>query len=251
MARSFNGSTDKITSTLATGQKGLTTQTYHCAIKRASAGEVGYGSVFTTEVAAARRFIFQNDNGDAGFGLYFQAPWTTTSGGWSVAYPGDTNYHWYTITYDGSATTNNPVWYKDGVSVTVTTRFSPAGTFRTDETDLIIGNRSNQTETWDGTIAEFAKWDRILTAAEIDQLGKGYSPLFIPRGLVLYMPIIGNYSPEIELRMGSNGTLTGTTKVPHPRIIYPNNAQFIFPPAAVAAPAAGVQIPTLLMTGVG
>lgn len=77
---------------------------------------------------------------------------------------------------------------------------------------------------WIGDIAEVAFWQTVgLSDAEMAALGKGYSPRFIRRqSLTAYWPIIGNQSPEPDLRNGYNATLNGPpTKTVHPRIIYP------------------------------
>lgn len=221
MARDFNGGTDKATITLATGQKGLSAFTVHMALKRDSAGGVGYGSVFTWENGSATRIcIFQNDNGDSGWGMYFDIGFTTGTGAWTFDYPGDTNWHYYTLLYDGTSTANDLIAYKDGVSLTIIERSAPSGTLLASEVTCILGNRSNQTEGWDGGIAEYGLWNRLLTAGEIASLGKGLCPMFITKGLVQYNPLIGRTSPEIELIKGSNATLTGTATIAHPKITY-------------------------------
>jgi hypothetical protein len=73
------------------------------------------------------------------------------------------------------------------------------------------------------TVAECALWNVALTAAEIDALAAGFSPLFIrPGSLVGYWPLGGAYSDYID-PIGSN-TLSATgdpAAADHPRIIYP------------------------------
>ena len=74
------------------------------------------------------------------------------------------------------------------------------------------------------TVAECALWNVALTAAEIDALAAGFSPLFIrPGSLVGYWPLGGAYSDYID-PIGSN-TLSATgdpAAADHPRIIYPS-----------------------------
>lgn len=103
---------------------------------------------------------------------------------------------------------------------------------------------------WDGYLAEIGIWNVALTAAEMAILGKGYSPLHVqPGNLVVYMPILGNYSPELEYATGLSPAITGTlTKQPHPRTIYPYSSQGRRFTTAVAA-AGGNQWPVFQQRG--
>lgn len=236
MSRNFNETTSKITFTLDATQKQLTNFTVHHYVRRATAGEIGYGQVWAWENGAAtRQFIFQNDNGDAGWGMAFQVGFSGGVYAWSCPYPGDTLGHWYTITYDG--TSGGPTIYKDGVSQTITTRVTGSGTLPNDETTLIIGNRSDQTETWNGDIAEYAIWNRILDPSEISLLGSGYAPSFIQNGLVFYAPMIGTDNPEKEVKVNSGGTIVSSTKATHPDSIkYPRGTSKIVTRPAAFSP---------------
>lgn len=76
---------------------------------------------------------------------------------------------------------------------------------------------------FNGYIAEVAIWKNVvLDAAQAKALGNHYSPLFFRRGLTFYAPIMGKISPEPDLIVGGQGTLSGTTAQAHPRMIYPN-----------------------------
>lgn len=88
-----------------------------------------------------------------------------------------------------------------------------------------FGNMFNAGDDRDGRMAELSFWDRILTDSEIVSLSKGFSPLFLPNNLFFYAPLIGRNSPEIDIVGGTAGTLTNTTNVTHPRIIYPSSSQ--------------------------
>lgn len=76
----------------------------------------------------------------------------------------------------------------------------------------------------DGVIAEVALWGVGLTDAEAALYGLGVSPLLIrPQSLIFYAPLIGRYSPEIDLVGGFNMTLqNGPTTANHPRVLYPS-----------------------------
>ena len=90
-----------------------------------------------------------------------------------------------------------------------------------------------------GGIAESAMWDVALTAAEIDILAAGYSPLFVrPQNLVFYAPLIRGYQ---ELIGGLSLVYANEpADMEHPPIIYP--AQPIFHMASGAAVTLSVDI---------
>ncbi len=73
-----------------------------------------------------------------------------------------------------------------------------------------------------GSIAEAAAWNVALTDDEVAILAKGYSPLTVrPASLIAYWPLIGKYSTEISLKSGFGLAITGTTVADHPRVFYP------------------------------
>lgn len=239
MARSFDGASGNVLFNTIASQEGLSAYSYHLRFYRVSGGELGYGIIFqSVSAAGVEQHVLYNDNFDGGWGLVFGHNRTgggSVNGNWSFAYP--TNNVWtdYVITYDGSSTTNDPAVYKDGSAIGTVERFTPSGTLLTSDDKLYLGNRAADDLTTDGRIAEFAKWNRVLTAAEAAILGAGYSPLFIPNGLVLYAPLIGRFSPELDVIGGTTGTVSGGTGTAnHPRIIYPARNQTRFPGAAAA-----------------
>lgn len=179
--------------------------------------------------------------------MAFVANWTATEGRWSIPNPSDSTWVNDVWTYDFGSSSNDPVAYRNGVSQTVTERVAPAGTadYAKDDGTITIGAYDDGSgEYWDGKIAEFGVWNRILSAAEADILGKGFSPLFIPRGLVFYAPLVGKYSPEIDIVGGGSGTITGATAASHPRIIYPTTGGFMS-----IAPAVGGTLVKDMMGG--
>ena len=220
MARDFNGSSDKIEITLKAGQTSLDTVSYSWWCRPETAG--GYRTLFSrSEGTFGSRLEL-----DSGWGWVWAAWWTTTDGKWSVPLPTTNTWTHSVITYNYGSTSNDPIFYRDGSSATVTDRQTPAGTKKNDGTGFAIGYMKPASGYyWDGQICEFGMWNRILTASEAAGLAKGLSPLFYPVGLIFYMPIIGRASPEIEYMRGSNGTLTGTSNYAHPRIYLPRGGQ--------------------------
>lgn len=116
-----------------------------------------------------------------------------------------------------------------------------SGTLEADASaTLRVGSRDSADATYfAGGIAECALWNRILTAGEIKAIGQGFSPLFFPNGRVFYSPINGRNNPERNYSgAGSSGTVTGTTFLDHPPVIYPNSVSFGLD-HGVVAPASG------------
>lgn len=77
---------------------------------------------------------------------------------------------------------------------------------------------------WDGRIAELAIWVVDIGASGFASLNKDISPLLVrPESLVYYAPLIGNFSPEIDLISAKSGTITGSLPASaHPRVYYPD-----------------------------
>ena len=88
-----------------------------------------------------------------------------------------------------------------------------------------------------GMIAEISIWSGLaLSDAEVALLAKGVPSLLVnPSYLRTYIPLIGRYSPEIDLMDGRNLTVTGATVADHPRILYPVVLPLSFP-VATASP---------------
>jgi hypothetical protein len=74
-----------------------------------------------------------------------------------------------------------------------------------------------------GAGADWGLWNRVLTAQEDVMLGQGYSPEFIPSGLVGSSRIVGTVNPELNFGGTVHGTVLGTTLYQHPAIIYPTD----------------------------
>lgn len=75
-----------------------------------------------------------------------------------------------------------------------------------------------------GSMAETAVWNVALTDDEVLSLARGVSPRLVrPTGLVAYWPLVGRFSPELDL--GNTGayplTMTGTmATADHCRVAY-------------------------------
>lgn len=140
------------------------------------------------------------------------AEWT-----WTTAQEGSPLIHHLAITYDLSSTANDPTVYHDGTALTVgaglTEVLAPSGTVTNNSVALCLGNRPAQDRTLFGWLAEFAEWDRILSAGELAALADGVTPAAFPRGLTEYFPFVRS----TQSRIVGPPTVTGTAANPHPR----------------------------------
>ena len=72
------------------------------------------------------------------------------------------------VTYNSSATANDPIIYVNSSPVALTESTTPTETRETDvNLDLIIGNQAADNKTFDGTIDEVRLYTRILAQAEV------------------------------------------------------------------------------------
>ena len=256
MARGFY-STDgsSTTDALDTGASVYSTQmSYAFWIWRTGAGGGDLARVFDKDGATTggRYFYYSGSGAVFGWGIIW-----TGGGGGNWTFPENTSGQWasFVLTYDGSSPSNTPAAYVNGVSQTMTlTSGAPSGSLDTSGVGpYIIGNRADGVRGWNGRLAEFAHWDRVLTADEIAALAKGASPAFFPSGSVFYYPLLGRYSPEADRSIGVNypGTLTGTAYQDHPRIIYPSQMQQFGSPRQPAQTVITISAPTATLATAG
>jgi len=166
-----------------------------------------------------------------GTGWRIQHNFSTTNGQWNYNV-GTSTATWLHIvaTYDNSSTANVPTLYLGGVAQTLTSSTSPVGSASTSANAYRIGNVIAGTSVFDGDIAEFAAWDRILTQAEATTLAGGFSPHHV-LGPVIYCDLVRNI---FDWR--ANGvTTTGTAVQAHPRV-YRRSGKRVF---SIVTPAVG------------
>ena len=85
------------------------------------------------------------------------------------------------VTYDNGSTSNNPKFYINGISVTVTEGTVPSGSATDDSSqDLFIGNNTGLDRTFDGQIAQVGLWQGALTQAQIQSVMESTSYSKIP-----------------------------------------------------------------------
>lgn len=122
-----------------------------------------------------------------------------------------------------ASTTSRTAYYNGGNSGADATSSNPANRNVTNVATAFAGTTNGHIFLFDGRIAEVGFWNVALGADEIGVLGLGVSPLLVrPQSLVAYYPLVGRYSPEIDLKGGLGLTLTNSPVVAdHCRIIQP------------------------------
>lgn len=210
------GTTDRL---LAPSLAYDTFSTYSVWAYRNGAGGANFGTIF--QDPGPRRIL---RNSDAAGVMQVQIQYDSTTGVWTFPRPGTGVWAHFLITHVGDAT-NAPVCYLNGTSQTVTQTTAPAGSLVTTATAMSFGNRaSDNAVVWDGMLAELARWNRVLSAGEIDALADGVPPSDIARGLVQYFPGVRGLASPLSAPWTTNGT---PVVQPHPRIIPPRRVGFM------------------------
>jgi hypothetical protein len=100
---------------------------------------------------------------------------STTDGEWRT--PGnvvsDGVWAHIAVAYDSASTANTPVFYINGQLQTTTTRTAPAGTQDSNVGTGYIGNAPALNRSWDGRIDDMRIYNRLLSAAEVQQIAAG------------------------------------------------------------------------------
>lgn len=179
----------------------------------------------------AERVTLRANGGTAGDPLILR----NTTGGVDVSANTTTGFSasaWNHAFGIGTSSTSRDVWLNNGGQGSSST----SSAFPTGLNEIKLAAQADTTVRLDGKLAEVAIWNVVLTADERAALAAAVSPLLIrPASLVAYWPLIGRYSPEIELTNGDAVTLTnGPTNADHCRIFYPPRPQRYSFAAAVA-----------------
>jgi hypothetical protein len=87
------------------------------------------------------------------------------------------------VAYDSSSVSNNPVFYINGVSVTVTEEGTPTGTRDTDASEsLYIGNKADGSRGFDGFMSGIQLWNTEISSSEAKELYSGASVVYRYKG---------------------------------------------------------------------
>lgn len=239
MARGFGsgvgvGSTDKVVSASTSH---ATTRSYFAHSNRNGAGGGNFGRIMDHGPNLVS--IFENVTADSTY--VFNRAFSTATGQWKWSAPTDNAWHTIGVTYNDSSNSNDPTVFMDGTKLTVgsglTESVTPTGTATSPSGSAVhFGNRSDDLRNWNGRLAECAIWDVILTDGEFAALARGVCPLMIrPASLVEYIPMRRD---NVSRKLAAP-TITGTTVLPHPAVIYPGGR---YSPLKTVAPVGGFQV---------
>lgn len=223
MARSFNGSSDKLSYagalvtaaplTMAAWIKRGTTLVNGTVMFIGNSGSFGNVNLWRMN----RVFV---DDGDA---QVLATACTTTTGAASATCVRSVT-DWPEGTWGHAAAVfesdSSRYAYAQGVASSQnTTTKTPSGV---NITTLGKSDNVSGTSWFSGEMAEVGLWNVALSSSDVAVLAAGVCPLLVhPESLVAYWPILGQYSPEIDVRGGANLTLTGSpSATAHPLIYY-------------------------------
>ncbi len=106
--------------------------------------------------------------------VVFNRSFSGTDGFWyTTANPINKADEWYfvVVTYNSNSVSNDPKMYVNGVSIPVTKLGPPTGTPDSDASgDVMIAGRPDGSRNFDGSIDDVRIYNRILSAAEVEQL---------------------------------------------------------------------------------
>lgn len=160
MARRFNNSNSRaITGTLTSHSL---TRTYVWRSNHTGTGGVSNLRLFEktgTEVEGVQYIV--------GGTMRYERRYSGANAGWSWAEGPLQDERITALTYDANSASNDPVVYVNGAQVAVTRVVGPSGSILTNTSPYMIGNRPDLLREWEGSIADFLIWDRILTPAEM------------------------------------------------------------------------------------
>jgi len=222
MARSFTTASSQYLENTSTPPVGFTGCSLVCwATRSVDVVESALINVGINTTVGTFVGLYMNSDGRARAYSYAAATGVSAFAGTGGGAINTWNFYGATFT---SSTLRNAYW--NTASGSNTTSNAPTGTL----TGMSIGRAMRTTRNYHGgLIAEAAVYDAVLTAAEMLQLANKVSPLLVARqNLVAYWPLLGAYSPEIDVRGGYNMTLNASpTEAAHVPIIYSLPSQIL------------------------
>ncbi len=135
-----------------------------------SDGESSVGTLLEKRTSALAGWIFSVQNESAGFiDIQLAVDFDGTDGKWTISNVPLNQKNSLILTYDADNVANDPIFYLDGTTPTVTETQTPVGTRISDApTELTVGAREDGTRTFDGDIwAVKVLKGRIWTPAEV------------------------------------------------------------------------------------
>lgn len=136
-------------------------------------GNGDFGRMFDKSTTAQLGWEIFVD-GNSGFNrILFQRDFSGGQGSWATNTGTIVTGVWYhfAVTYSDNSSANDPLFYLDGELVTVNEVLTPSGTMVNDAAqNLYIGNRAENDRHFNGRLSDLRLYDRILSAAEIQEI---------------------------------------------------------------------------------
>jgi hypothetical protein len=228
MARSFNGSTHKLTRADTCGISGYPV-TFACWFNPANV-TAGHGLINFGNSTDNGKYIGLWADGEAAgdpINAVIVNPFALRSGNTS-AFSASTWQH-----AAGVFTSTSLQSWLNGTAGTATAHSTEWPS--TNRTGVGALERATPGKFLNGSCAEAAIWNVALTDDEIKALAAGLSPPHVrPGALVAYWPLFARATNEEDWVGGNTLTVTGATAADHPRIIYPAWPEIILSAAAAA-----------------
>lgn len=210
MARSFAGgvSTDRVNTSLTTNSD---LRTYSIWTYRIGDGGGGFGRIWHKgNVSASTLDTAFNTTATT---YDYNRRFSVSNGIWSFTRPAINEWHHIFITHDMSSDANDPTIYLDGVLQSPTETQTPSGTRADNTQGYYLGNREQSDRAWEGYLAEFTVWARILSESERIGMVNGNHAWRYPASLMSYVTLREDTLTDF---VGSAATATGTTIAPDP-----------------------------------
>lgn len=210
MARTFNGTTDRIDYANVRDGAGAA-QSFACWIDANSVSRANAQYLFAVHQSgdAALGLLFYLDN--VGSLIYQQLASTTSMTRSSALSTMTTGKHHVAYTHTGSQSASTALLYIDGSQASYLLSTDGAGTNRAQAGKFTLGARIyDDVRNYDGEMWDAGYWNRVLTADEIAQLYAGYQPSHVAPDALLF-------APELDENIncpwsGKSGTADGTTQ---------------------------------------
>jgi len=178
-ALDFDGSDDYVSSNDSSSLQDVFDDggTISAWIKPNTTGEGGFGRIAqkgTTNTSGWEWYVDSATSGDLSK-VAFRHNFSPSKGTWKssdfVLPIATSQWTQIVVIYISDSDTNDPVYYVNGSSISLTEINTPSGTRNTDNgADLYIGNRETFDRTFNGLLDDVRIYNKALTASEIKQL---------------------------------------------------------------------------------
>lgn len=195
----FNATTTKSVTSYSTHNSAITYCSWYISD---GAGEGGLGRFIEKREAGTQVELLTMSSGLGAVELS-----RNFSGGvafWRITKPSDSVWHHLCFTYDSSSATNDPVFYLEGASATITTDSNSTGTANTNTDKYVIGNRGDQTRTFDGRIVFTALYSSAISSVLINEIR--FKPEMAPSNLLF----LQDFDTSVDMS-GRGVTFTNTS----------------------------------------